>query len=1191
MKTHLRLIRSVRSSRGFALVVTLSLMILLTILAIGLLSLSSISLRNSSNSQMMQEARQNARLALMLAIGELQSTTGPDQRVTAPAQIRGTTALPPAQPHLTGVWQGWKWDGTGTADYEDKKESQFLRWLVSTRDTATASDLSFAENAPTGDIVTLVKGNRIPAEIDQVDAQIVPIKSSRQNISQGYAWTVFDESTKLPAALPEPGAKSLTASTNRMAAAPLPGYASATQRNWDSLGLMAGNRLKLITAGQAGLEIAGVSTADRGFHDLTSRSAGIAADAGKGGLAVDLSRLFSNPTTLPAEYKDRFLYSGTNVPLTPSPSRFPGANPFPNPDPSWRLLHSHYRMYDKLDGGLNPTLNTTTTPRPPSGTTGSAAQNDPFFHSQQIAPVIAKAQFVFSLSFAWHPQAVDDAAKPGNELLLDTDPKKDLYATWLVIDPVITLWNPYNVNLRFTGGRIDLYRMPLTFRVYKKPVPTIDTPVTVYKCINRLNQHTHLANTFGSGGGAEFGFSSQKSTSYRLNLLPPEDYEEIIMAPGEHIVFSASNHKTHFQNKFSIEGVDLRPGFTPPAGKGSLENPAGDTVGGITTVNIFKNAQGSDWGREHGATSHESVAVKPGDKIQVDVKAAPAPALTSSTPPETGGVEVSGFLKYYTNVGTASAPSYSQIGGIELDYGSDLSTLLPEISRDKFPEIEVPRDIPTFGEIGIAAQGDVADAKPPVACAFKEPFLISTIQLKTERDSKFPSRSWIDNSPINFYASAGLDQKEPWASHQYELQWKPMTDWADSPTIEYSPLNRGYGGQGIYAQSGLEFATHSSIPLAPALSLAQLRHAPLNTGGQLPLTSQIVGNSFASPLLGAASIRTLSGDRTLLDHSFLANSALFDQYFFSGLAEPGGPLDQPPTVNDPKERLTNAITGFFDTATPLPNSSRFIPHRGGRSTAEIAAALTAADGYRKTAAHLLIDSPFNVNSTRVDVWEALLGSTFGSDVPKFENGNLISATGAGAAISRHLPSKGADYESQTTPLSKWNGHRRLTAPQIRKLAEEIVEEVQSRGPFQSVAEFVNRRAEAGPHSQAGALQTAIERAEINNAVLDPAEDIPGDKGNTADGAPGVINQADILTPLAPILTARGDTFRIRAYGEAGPTGGTKVKAWCEAVVQRVPEYLDPSDEPWVNPPTNPGNLRFGRRYEIVSFRWLSPSEI
>lgn len=99
-----------------------------------------------------------------------------------------------------------------------------------------------------------------------------------------------------------------------------------------------------------------------------------------------------------------------------------------------------------------------------------------------------------------------------------------------------------------------------------------------------------------------------------------------------------------------------------------------------------------------------------------------------------------------------------------------------------------------------------------------------------------------------------------------------------------------------------------------------------------------------------------------------------------------------------------------------------------------------------------------------------------------------------------------------------------------------------------------------------------------------------DNGTTADGAPGVLSQADLLTAIAPVLTARGDTFRIRAYGEAGPTNGSKVKAWCEAVVQCVPEYLDTADMPWATP-SKPVNTRFGRRYEIVSFRWLSQSEI
>ena len=70
--------------RGFALVVTLSLMILLTVIAVGLLSLSSVSLRSSSQGDSMAKAKANARMALMLAIGELQREMGPDSRISAP---------------------------------------------------------------------------------------------------------------------------------------------------------------------------------------------------------------------------------------------------------------------------------------------------------------------------------------------------------------------------------------------------------------------------------------------------------------------------------------------------------------------------------------------------------------------------------------------------------------------------------------------------------------------------------------------------------------------------------------------------------------------------------------------------------------------------------------------------------------------------------------------------------------------------------------------------------------------------------------------------------------------------------------------------------------------------------------------------------------------------------------------------
>ena len=101
------------------------------------------------------------------------------------------------------------------------------------------------------------------------------------------------------------------------------------------------------------------------------------------------------------------------------------------------------------------------------------------------------------------------------------------------------------------------------------------------------------------------------------------------------------------------------------------------------------------------------------------------------------------------------------------------------------------------------------------------------------------------------------------------------------------------------------------------------------------------------------------------------------------------------------------------------------------------------------------------------------------------------------------------------------------------------------------------------------------------------------EGRSAHGAPGWIRQADILRPIAPILSVRDDTFTIRAYGDSlDQTGKVVARAWCEAVVKRTREFSDKADPPdSIEPPTIGLNATFGRRYEIVSFRWLSLNEV
>lgn len=136
----------------------------------------------------------------------------------------------------------------------------------------------------------------------------------------------------------------------------------------------------------------------------------------------------------------------------------------------------------------------------------------------------------------------------------------------------------------------------------------------------------------------------------------------------------------------------------------------------------------------------------------------------------------------------------------------------------------------------------------------------------------------------------------------------------------------------------------------------------------------------------------------------------------------------------------------------------------------------------------------------------------------------------------------------------------------------------------------------------GAVQAAIDGSNFNQSALYDGFDTnsyPADgrsnitPANTGVGIPGYLTQADVLQSIAPVMTARSDTFTIRGYGEAKEASGKVLAtAWCEAVVQRMPEFVDGSDPPETAMANlNPVNLKFGRRFTIASFRYLASDEM
>jgi hypothetical protein len=450
---------------------------------------------------------------------------------------------------------------------------------------------------------------------------------------------------------------------------------------------------------------------------------------------------------------------------------------------------------------------------------------------------------------------------------------------------------------------------------------------------------------------------------------------------------------------------------------------------------------------------------------------------------------------------------------------------------------------------------------------------------------------------------------------------------------------------GVFSwQPSLALGNGYADPASPAATSAMTL---MGASGQTTLVSSTALGGNFNDLPSAALQRDEITDNAyfLYDHALELNAALWDAWFLSTIPHGNGGWT---SVNSP-----------WSTAAPFANA-RIVPLGSKQLVPDSVAAshTPAIPTLYYASASTGVAGAFNVNSTSVRAWTAFLSSARNLRVPTA----LSGADATGTPFPRNLRPQQGKVQGAVPAASfdrnVWGGYRSLTDAEILALATNIVAEVRQRGPFLSMADFVSRRLQpvgfspgnpAGSATGAaytdpsvmGALQAAIEKSGLNasfGAPLDSSatntvyrgtpsliqRDNAADYADAEDakkfrprgearvahrsaGAPGYLLQSDILQQLAPAMTARSDTFTIRAYGQATDSSGARVLAecWCEMIVQRMPSPANPDGDSLaaaLNPKTNfttdinTGKRVYlhpdlGRRFRVVKFRWLNPSEI
>jgi len=1064
----------------------MALMALLVIVGMGVLGLSAISLRNSDALRYRQQARDHARLALTMAIGELQKNLGPDRSVSAEAGIlaqNGQESTVP-NPHWTAAWPTYTPDGQPVVRRDPKsgsmvdarttgkwrRENQAV-WLVSGNQNGTPR---FQPDKPLSDAsgVKMV-GERVPSA--ESNPEVLAPRVKITGASRGhYAWWVGDLGVRANLA-----SGAATAANGAPKNTPLLSRRAELALLDPPLKLADEDRTRLETMETARLAT-GNGSLDGRFFDFTVDSEGVLSDPVDGGLKRDLTAFLNGGgriAPLPGGEglaaaglsDDDRLVGPQNKIVAAANGESWSASPFQHTAPRFGLLRSWARIPAKSGGRVAATL-PKPEPKPIVPRLGgfASANLSPASiadsNRANIAPVLVEGSLNTTVSYHKTP--------PGGDYP---------FQIRLHVYPRVSLWNPYNVSLTLPETMIVIHvngrketRMRGTSYVWDK-INKEWSPLPGW-------QRTGRGIWFVGGRSTEFRDAKDitKTTGYLDPYIGSFYFAlpETRFDPGECLVFSAAGQQEYDKSNLAN---NLLSATVPPHPSRSFSFSSSEIKGGIP-IRPEQFWEGPPDAIEKLWIPWEEIRNQ-ADDYRVILKQ------------RTGGgtVRFRDFDRLPQIAYLSASMQYGAGREPRISWADGRPMIIEETDRLK-PRPTVVPDVRTRQGIRLRWFRETRSNMINSGALANTPYFQGAPLANWNPRASYAIRSpWeniggplpADNANIGGDAVGG-----PWFFGIYTRDlFDPEVDWNNSMPVRRggryhgNPFGPPIEGENRYIVFDVapdpgdivslarfqhlklsEFVWHPSLAIGQ--SLVDPRCRPTRT---VPSGEDVGGDNrrhgWNPQMIGWSSDRERSknsdewaafgraiaqnypdSDALVYDLSYEANHALWDRFFLST----GTPADKVLFAADP---LKN----------PLPNP-RLIPHSFGGARA---GAAHLAD-FHQAAAHLMLDGAFNVNSTSVDAWLTLLSATRGRDGR------------AGTAFPRLAKAPEAEWDGQSRDSERvWAGGRELSDSELRSLAEAIVAEVRERGPFLGLADFVNRRLADGPAGRSGALQAAIDRAGLN----------------------------------------------------------------------------------------------------------------